>query len=227
MIESAPRTRDWRPQRFGSRGVRSIESPLIEPLWTGVRVLAEVSQDAVELRDSEGIAVEHAAVASALVRDIEAESVVLDGYLSPDAARSGVGVYAGVVPAIATPGQMARQMLIGGRNRRAELVEELEARGAAQALPDEPVVFVAVDLLFVDGEPLLDVPLLERKRLLDGVVVENDLVRIGIHVRAPVDPWLGTWRNLGFRRLAYKDPNGRYRPGEPNDGWATANIPRD
>jgi bifunctional non-homologous end joining protein LigD len=121
---------------------------------------------------------------------------------------------------------MARQLIVGGRNRRAELVEALEARAEVRPGPGEEVAFVAVDLLELDGESLLDVPLLERKRLLDAVIAESALVRVGIHVRAPVDVWLGTWRNVGFRMVAYKDPNGRYRPGEPNDGWATAEIPK-
>jgi bifunctional non-homologous end joining protein LigD len=122
---------------------------------------------------------------------------------------------------------MARQMVLGGRNRRGELVDSLEAQVATQErdIPSEGVVFVAVDLLMLDGDSLLDVPLLERKRLLDGVIVPDELVRLGIHVRAPIDPWLGTWRNLGFRQLAYKEANSRYRPGEVNEGWATADIP--
>jgi ATP-dependent DNA ligase len=89
------------------------------------------------------------------------------------------------------------------------------------------VVFVAVDLLRIDGETLLDVPLLERKRLLDGILVEGPLVRRGIHVKPPIDLWLSTWRSLGFRSLAYKQANSRYRPGEANEDWATASIPRN
>jgi hypothetical protein len=200
--------------------------PVIEPLWTGLRLLAQVSDDAVELRDGDGSRVERGLVEAALLAAVQADSVVLDGYLSPEAARSGVGIYSGPAPALPSPGEMARQLIVGGRNRRAELVEALEARAEVRPAPGEEVAFVAVDLLELDGESLLDVPLLERKRLLDAVIAESALVRVGIHVRAPVDVWLGTWRNVGFRMVAYKDPNGRYRPGEPNDGWATAEIPK-
>jgi ATP-dependent DNA ligase len=116
-------------------------------------------------------------------------------------------------------------MVVGQRNRRKELLDAIDEREEATRPPGHDAVFVAVDLLLLDGEPLLDVPLLERKRLLDAVLVEGPLVRIGIHVRPPVDPWLGTWRNVGFRMLAYKESNGRYRPGEANPGWASARIP--
>lgn len=226
MIDEAARIASWRPQRFGTRSARSIDSPVIEPLWNGIRLLAAVSDEAVSLVDADGEGVERARVEAALLAAVQADSVVLDGYLTPDAARSGVGVYSGPTPAVPTPGEMARQLVVGGRNRRAELVDALEARAEARIAPDDEVAFVAVDLLLLDGEPLLHVPLLERKRLLDAVIAESELVRVGIHVRPPVDPWLGTWRNLGFRMLAYKDPNSRYRPGEPSDGWATAQIPR-
>jgi ATP-dependent DNA ligase len=221
-------TEAWRPQAFGRRNVKQVADPVIEPLWSGLRVLATLGPGGVELRDSQGGTQTRPAIAEELRAALQADSAILDAYLTLDAAQSGIGIYAGAPIAAPTPGEVARQLVLGGggRNRRTELVESLEGRAEVRSVPDEGVVLVAVDLLLLDGEPLLDVPLLERKRLLDGVVVPGDLVRVGIHVRVPVDPWLGTWRNLGFRQLAYKDANGRYRPGEVNDGWATADIPQ-
>ena len=218
---------DWRPQRFGRGSARNVSDPVIEPLWSGLRVLVSVDRGEVQLRDGAGEPQQRPAIAASVARAVQADSAVLDGYLTIDAAQSGVGIYASPPITTPSPGEMARQMVLGGRNRRGELVDSLEARAATQDrdIPSEGVVLVAVDLLMLDGDPLLDVPLLERKRLLDGTVVPDDLVRLGIHVRPPIDPWLATWRNVGFRQLAYKDANGRYRPGEPNDGWATADIP--
>ena len=222
-----PGATDWRPQRFGRGAARHISDPVIEPLWSGLRVLASIEAGAAELRDGDGQLQRRPAIAASIARSLQAESAVLDGYLTIDAAQSGVGIYATPPISAPSPGEMARQMVLGGRNRRGELVDSLEARAATEdrEIPSEGVVFVAVDLLMLDGDPLLDVPLLERKRLLDAVVVPHELVRLGIHVRPPVDPWLATWRNVGFRQLAYKEANGRYRPGESNDGWATADIP--
>ena len=45
-------------------------------------------------------------------------------------------------------------------------------RPAAAAEPG-PIAFVAVDLLALDDEPLLEIPLLERKRLLESVLPEG------------------------------------------------------
>ena len=216
----------WRPQRFGTRNARRISNPVVEPLWSGVRVLAHVDGGRVVLRDADGGAVDQPSIADALSAAVLAESAVVDGYVTDEAAQSGVGVLVGPVATAPTAGQMARQMLIGsGVSRRQELIDAFDDAPAASR-PSDEAVLVAVDLLWLDGESLLDVPLLERKRLLDGVVAARDLVRIGVHVRPPVDQWLPTWRTLGFRSLAYKDANGRYRPGEASDGWATAVIPR-
>ena len=74
------------------------------------------------------------------------------------------------------------------------------------------IAFVAVDLLVLDDEPLLDVPLLERKRLLESVLPEGDRVRRTAFVREPAGTFVTTWRSLGFGDLAYKTANGRYLP---------------
>jgi ATP-dependent DNA ligase len=217
----------WRPQTFGRRGARQIADPVIEPLWSGVRLLVHLVAGNVELRDAEGAAIERPELASALADAVQADSAVLDGYLTPEAVGTGVGVSVAPIVANPRPADMARQMVLGGHSRRAELVDALEDAAPVPLAAGDETAFVAVDLLLLDGESLLDVPLLERKRLLDGVIVESALVRLGIHVRPPVDTWLGTWRNFGFQSLAYKEANGRYRPGERNDGWATARIPRE
>jgi hypothetical protein len=210
--------RTWRPQTFGRRQARHVDDPVVEPLWSGIRVLAHVAGTNVEFLDSDGEAQNWPATAKALGAAVQAEAAVLDGYLTTEAARDGVGVAVLPNPELPSPGSVTRQMLFGGGgpNRRAELLESIEAAAEPVLSPADDVVFVAVDLLM----------LLERKRLLDSVLVEGPLVRRGIHVRLPIAVWLGTWRNLGFRQVAYKDANSRYRPGTPNDDWATASIPR-
>jgi len=222
----------WRPQGFGEQRARQIEDPLIEPLWSGVRVLVHLDGGAAEIVDVDGETVIETTIATAVAEALQADSAVIDGYLTSDPTRTGEGVIVGSGVRTPSAGQMTRRLLIGGSPEREARVEALrrtsEALAAAEAgRPGlgERVVLVAVDLLALDGDSLLDVPLLERKRLLDAVVDEADLVRRGIHVRPPADRWLATWRSLGFSAVAYKAANSRYRPGEPNDGWAVAALP--
>ena len=79
--------------------------------------------------------------------------------------------------------------------------------------------FIAVDLLRVDGTSLLDVPLLERKRLLESVVAPGPLVRTSTHVRPPIDSWIATWKSLGLRGGILKAANSRYVPGDRHIEW--------
>ena len=69
-------------------------------------------------------------------------------------------------------------------------------------------------------------PLLERKRILESVLRESRLVRLGTYVRPPIDGWIGAWRMFGFRRLSFRGANSRYVPGAKNQEWAQAEIPR-
>jgi bifunctional non-homologous end joining protein LigD len=80
-------------------------------------------------------------------------------------------------------------------------------------------VFVAVDLLEVDGQSLLEVPLLERKRQLAAVVRPSQNVRLTPFVRRGFRSWRDTLEAQGFKQFVVKKVNSRYRPGETNDDW--------
>jgi ATP-dependent DNA ligase len=227
MIGDPTLPRTWRPQSFGKRAARQIDDPLVEPLWSGIRVLAHGTPREVDFLDIHGEAQAWPEVEAAVASSLQADVAVFDGYLTTEAASDGTGVVTGAGMAMPNAGQVARQLLMGGeRSRRGELQDALEAAAPPTFEVGDVVVFVAVDLLLLDGEPLLDVPLLERKRLLEASLAEGPLVRRGMHVKPPIDVWISTWRSLGFRQMAFKQANSRYVPGEPNEDWATASIPR-
>ena len=91
---------------------------------------------------------------------------------------------------------------------------------------DQPIAFVAVDLLRVDESDLLDLPLMERKRLLDGALRQDERIRITPFVRPPIESFGSTWRGMGFEEIVYKGENSRYYPGRRNDEWTIAPIPK-
>ena len=98
----------------------------------------------------------------------------------------------------------------------------------AQPFPGEDRrAFVAVDLLELDGALLLDVPLQERRRLLESVIVENERVRVSPVVKHPIGGWLDSWRASGFTHYVAKHQNARYAPGEQNEDWLKVPIIRD
>jgi hypothetical protein len=235
----------WCPQLFGRGHVRNVKDPIIEPLWDGERVLliAGASRAAgtagaagagvgpgswtdPTITDEAGEELEGPALVaiSGELRDaIRAETLVLDGYLTrqpntPAPQSPGLGLE------MPTVQQMAGQLLFGRRSARAAKLTPVTHATVDRTVP---VAFVAVDLLVIDDESLLDIPLLERKRILETAFAETQLLRRSPFVRPPVDSWLIAWRALGFRELAYKSANSRYTPGRRNDGWARIAIPRD
>jgi hypothetical protein len=219
---------DWRPQQFGAGRPNTVEDPIVEPLWTGLRVLALVDEGAVTIRDLDGDPVDndYGPVAQELADASRATRLLVDGYLSHQPIQSIAEV---AEREIAEPaGPSITQMWFGslaGRRSRPEPTLPVESIERQPPPADEDVAIVVVDLLWLDNEPLLRVPLLERKRILESVVDESRLVRHGIYVRPPIDSWMGSWRSFGFRRLAFKGANSRYTPGAPNAEWAVADLP--
>ena len=209
---------DWAPMR-PYRGRRSfdITDPIVEPLWSGERVLVHF-----EIDSSEGAALKVAMVddfeadlapglpdiVEAIGRSVMAIDAVIDGVVSHQLGIDGTG--AAAIPEVRgrAPG-----FLIRG-NTELDVV----ARGTEPA-SDDLMGFIAFDLLRVDGTSLLDVPLLERARLLESVVADNELVRRSIHVRPPIDTWIATWKAMGLRGGILKAANSRYRPSDDTIEW--------
>ena len=232
-----PDSRAWRPQGFGPRKAKDLRDPIVEPAWDGIRVLAHVSAAGVHLVDANGadLASNHPEIAAELLADTGADAAVIDGYLTDQASRSGVGI---ALDVDVRPGMsehvtqffLGKQAAdaVGGRGRvsgrtTARTSEQIEAAAAAAPVP---IAFVAIDLLALDDEALLDVPLLERKRLLESVLLEGDRVRRTPYVREPARSFIITWRSFGFGGLAHKEANSRYHPGAPNDDWTLTAMPR-
>ena len=208
----------------------TIADPIVEPDWPGVRVLASVGGGRASLWiDGEPIE-EHHPLRVALERATAAtagEGAILDGYVTKQIVSEGVGVTVGVYDYPSLTGTMSR-MLVGGRRNRLDDVERRRAAEFEDARFDETdtINLVLVDLLWLDGQWLLDVPLLERRRVLESVVPASQLVRPGLFVREPLGSWIGSWRAQGFRGMTFKAANSRYRPGETATDWTRTDLPR-
>ena len=214
---------------FGHRHPDKIADPVCEPLWGGRRVLVEVADGGVEIRGTDGVAVEgYDALRAAIADAIYADELLIDGSLLPAPLRDTEGARIRVgLDAVKTPTERVKHIFIGESpltGKREALAVADDARVPAPG--DEPAALVAADLLWIDGQSLLDVPLLERKRVLESAVDERELVRRSMVVRPPVETWFAQWRALGFEELTYKAANGRYRPGTLADDWTVIVMPR-
>ena len=211
-----------RPQAYGNGAPQKVRDPLVEPLWTGVRALAAVDGGGSTLVDADGDQVARmATIIEALGASVQADGVVLDGFLTKQTAHGASRVvWPDEMPSVGR--------LVGLRHNRAvdTMTLKEEALAAHTFESEEAVSFVATDLLWLDDTSLLDVPLLERRRLLESVLVESDVVRVGAFVRPPIESWVSSWRSVGFAGLTYKAANSRYLPGEPNPDWVITGMPR-
>lgn len=228
--DAASAAATWRPALFGDQRSHKIVDPIVEPLWTGPRILAFVDATTVRLTDVDGDAIEDEPAIEAALRDAAGDSTLLiEAFLTPEPLQAVTDI-AGR-DAVATPkvGDAVGQMLLGSRGDRklrlADRKDEARQR-TVEGAEDLRLALVAVDLLWLDDESLCDVPLLERKRILESVLLESHLVRVGVHVKPPIDAWLGSWRSFGFHRISFKAANSRYVPGQKNQDWAQAEIPR-
>lgn len=216
--------RDWvpmRPYTGRGRGRFEIEDPIVEPLWSGVRVLVHVAVTPeaepparVELIEELGVDVaeELPALTEAIGRGVMALDAIIDGVITRQIGLDGVG--AAAIPEVraSTAGLLMRNKAALDVVPRG-VIEDTEAAA-------EPVDgFIAFDLLRIDGTSLLDVPLLERKRILESIIDEGDLMRVSAHVRPPIDTWIGTWKAMGLRGGILKAANSRYRPGNDTVEW--------
>jgi bifunctional non-homologous end joining protein LigD len=180
--------------------VQSVEW-LFEPCWKGDRMMARVFDGRVTLTDGQGEPVDgpFAEAAEVLEPMVDADQALIDGIWTS-------------------------QPFIGEGSAARHLADAIAEEGLEDELPD-PIeaetrrAFVALDLVELDGQPLHDVPYLERRRLLASVVEENVRVRVSPAVRLPIRNWLHAWRSNGFDFYVAKHMNSKYRPGEIAEDW--------
>ncbi|HEX8024987.1 MAG TPA: hypothetical protein VF484_02165 [Candidatus Limnocylindrales bacterium] len=224
------RTESWRPMAFGFKDPRRIREPICEPLWWGVRVLVSVDRFGVRIRDVDGTEIDGWPDLREAIKwaASSTDEVVFDAYLVP-AFEDTIGVEGFTDVDLPSSRHIVRTFFFGslgsGRDKRDDRIKDVQAR-IVDVNPEADAAIVAIDLLWLDGESLVDLPLGERKRLLDAVITEKDLVRRTVHVRPPVETWYRQWRAFGFREFAVKDANSRYVPGGESDLWTTAAIPK-
>lgn len=226
----------WQPQRPGRRPTSDVRDPIVEPDWGGARVVAALTTSAASLhRDGDRLVVP-ADLVTALVAAFTGMEAVVEGHLTQKALEDGTGAMPAMpkverAPIFIPRGIFGRgskvkdEPFVHARDQQAR--EDARLPEVLDAMRDgDTHAFVATDLLYLDGTPLLDVPLLERKRLLDGLLVPSELVRITPFVKpASARRTMMTWGQQGFAELFWRAANSRYTPGAENPEWAVARPP--
>ena len=103
----------------------------------------------------------------------------------------------------------------------------LQARAGFQQRRDVtvPIVYQVFDLLFVDGESLLDVPLDDRKVRLRAVLRDHPLVRYAGHIEADGESLFASVQAEGLEGIMAKRRSSRYEPGRRSHAWLKIKQP--
>jgi len=223
---------EWRPQFPGRRDAKQLADPIIEPDWAGLRAVAAIQNGKAEIyRYGDRIDVPRA-LEESLGYAFEAVDGIIEGHLTKQAFDNGVGAYPAVDPVARPIFSRPRFMRRGNTDpyligRRHQADEEARALEIVEALADgEDHAFVAVDLLWVDGQNLSDIPLQERKRQLDTVLAQSRLVRVTPWTHPRGSRVSGTWGTLGFEHVCWRAANSRYTPGAENPDWVVVPAPK-
>ncbi len=223
---------ELRPEYPGRRSASALADPIIEPDWAGLRVVAAVEGSTAGFyRYGDRIDVP-APLEQALAEAFLAVDGVVEGHLTKQAFDTGVGVYP-VHQSV--PRTMFSLPRLGRRDKRDPYLvgrqhqadEEARAQPLLEALAGgEDHAFVATDLLWLDGQSLLGLPLAERKRQLEAVLAQSRLVRVTPFARPAGSRMAGTWAALGFRHIFWRAANSRYTPGLENPDWVVVAAPQ-
>lgn len=184
------------PMLAGGNGVPSDpEAYQLEPKLDGQRVMAVVEPPDVTLLNRRG-------------GDITAtypELVGLAAALAPHAA-----VLDGEVVAFDEKGRTSFQRL----QRRMHV-----ARPSSRLLSERPVAFVVFDVLWLDGELLVDRPQAERRRVLEGLALKGPAWQTAPVLDAAPEELLEACRSLGLEGFVAKRLDAPYAPGRRSPAW--------
>jgi DNA ligase-1 len=104
-----------------------------------------------------------------------------------------------------------------------ELMHRRRKYGIEEAMKAYPVALYLFDLLYYDGRDLTQEPLIERRRALEQLVTEHDMMRLVPCIMAEraeeLEAWMARAIGEGCEGLVCKDPRSTYRAGAREFAW--------
>lgn len=185
------------PMLAGGNGVPSNpDAYLFEPKLDGVRVIAIVEPGGIVLTNRRG----------GEVTSRYPEVGGLATALAPHRA-----VLDGEVAAFNDKGQTSFQRL----QRRMHVLHP-----TARLLAEAPVVFAAFDVLWLDGELLVDRPQHERRRVLDSLSIKGPAWQTAPVLDATPEELLEACQHAGLEGFMAKRRDAPYQPGRRSQAWS-------
>ncbi len=184
------------PMLAGGNGIPPNPSDYqLEPKLDGQRIIAVVGVDGVVLTNRKGGEItSHYPELAALAEAIAPHSAVLDGE----------------VVAFNEKGHTSFQRL----QRRMHVLQP-----TPRLLADTPVVFVAFDVLWLDGELQVDRPQSERREVLEGLGIKGLAWQTAPVLDAAPEDLLEACREAGLEGFMAKKLDAPYQVGRRSTAW--------
>ena len=104
-----------------------------------------------------------------------------------------------------------------------ELQKRLRRKAVTEQLKSEiPVIYAPYDVMYVDGQQVIDRPLIERKSLLSQIKFKVPIIDLGYRVVSSAQEIADAFvesRKLGHEGLVIKGPESQYHPGKRGGHW--------
>jgi len=101
---------------------------------------------------------------------------------------------------------------------------QLRPAEAERASQEQPVVFMAFDLLFAQGRDLMRMPLELRKRALRAAIRDGGVVRYADHVEEEGETFYAKVREAGLEGVVAKRSGSSYQPGRRSRDWLKLKV---
>ncbi|MBM3898460.1 MAG: ATP-dependent DNA ligase [Thaumarchaeota archaeon] len=91
-----------------------------------------------------------------------------------------------------------------------------------EIMEDVPVVYKCFDILYLDGRPLLEKSLLQRRKILESLKLPDIIQLSRIETVSSAEALQRAFeksKKLGYEGLVVKDPESPYRPGRRGKYW--------
>lgn len=171
------------------------EDFLFEPKWDGTRTLCFLVGKRPRFQNRRLLDTTWRYPELELWRDIDAKEAILDGEIV--VLREGKSDFRSL-------------------QTREHVGEELRIELLSRVMP---VTFMAFDLLYLDGKPLVDSPLVERKVELQGIVRESLRLLLSRHVETYGRRYFEEAKRLGLEGVMAKRKQSTYQIGKRSRDW--------
>lgn len=88
-----------------------------------------------------------------------------------------------------------------------------------KAANDRPAVFIAFDVLYTEGRPVIKLPQLERKEILKDMILQGSELILSKHIMKDGIDFFNACAGAGLEGTVAKKADGIYLPGRRSPNW--------